>query len=64
MTIRTKREEQNISQAELAKRVGITRAYLCQLEKGVKSNPSARILIAIAKELGVSADVLMVTEAA
>lgn len=64
MSIRTKREERNISQAQLAKRVGITRAYLCQLEKGVKKNPSIRILMDIAKELDVPVEALMSTEVA
>lgn len=59
MSIRSNREKRNISQTQLAERVGITRAYLCQLEKGVKNNPSIRILMDIAKELDVPVETLI-----
>lgn len=44
------REEANMKQAELAERVGVTQALICQIERGTK-NPSLQIAYEIAKVL-------------
>jgi putative transcriptional regulator len=48
--IRKLREETGISQAELSRRIGVSQAMLCQVERETK-NPSLQIGYAIAKEL-------------
>lgn len=40
-----------LTQKELAERVGITNKYLSQLERGVSCNPSKQVMERIAKEL-------------
>ena len=40
--IRRLRETRSITQAELSKRVGISQAMLCQIERGTK-NPSLQV---------------------
>lgn len=52
------REDQNISQAELARRVNISQSMLSQIEKGIK-NPSLLVGKVIADELGCSVDTLL-----
>lgn len=42
-----------VSQVELAKRVGVSRAYLCDIEKG-RRNASPELAAQFAKELGYS----------
>ncbi len=54
-TARALREERGIPQAELARRVGITRGHLRNLESGVRQ-PSLRVAFAIADRLGVSVE--------
>lgn len=43
-----------LTQKELAKRVGITNKYLSQIERGVSLNPSKGIMERISKELNTS----------
>ena len=50
--IKEYREEQGIALAHLAKRAGISRSYLYQIESG-ESSPTAGILKSIATKLGV-----------
>lgn len=52
--IKRHRLKAGISQATLAARSGITRAYLCQLENGNRKNPSATVLLKISQALQVS----------
>lgn len=49
------REEQDISQAELARRVNISQSMLSQIEKDIK-NPSLLVGKEIADTLGCSVD--------
>lgn len=42
--ISEKRNQQSISLSELADRLGITKAYLSQLENGIRINPNAKLL--------------------
>lgn len=51
--IRAVRESEGASQADFAKRLGVSRAAVTQWESGVKV-PSSSILHLIAKEFGVS----------
>jgi putative transcriptional regulator len=44
------RERKGINQAELARRLGISRSYLNKLENG-KSDPSIRLAVRIAQAL-------------
>lgn len=53
------REAKGWSQAELARRVKVTRPYVTMLEAGVKKNPSLPILRRLAKALGVPVTELM-----
>lgn len=55
------RNQQNLSQEELAGRVGISQQYLSGLENGVR-NPTAVILVILAKRLGVPVAELLALE--
>lgn len=52
MNIREKREELGLSQKELAKKIGITQSFLCDIEQG-RSKPSIDVAIKLAKVLKV-----------
>jgi DNA-binding Xre family transcriptional regulator len=56
--IRAWREHRQIKMNELSKRVGISPAYLSQIENG-KRNPTIDTLKAIAKELEIDIDMLI-----
>jgi DNA-binding XRE family transcriptional regulator len=56
--IRAWREHKQIKMNELAKRVGISSAYLSQIENG-KRNPTIDTLKAIAKELTIDIEMLI-----
>lgn len=45
------RKEKGMKQVELAKKIGITQAMLCQIERGTK-NPSLQVGMLLAKTLG------------
>jgi transcriptional regulator with XRE-family HTH domain len=50
--LRSARKSQHrLSQAELARRLGLSKSYLNELEKGAKVNPSDELLWKIASEL-------------
>jgi transcriptional regulator with XRE-family HTH domain len=51
--LKAHREEQGLTQMELAKKARVTQAYIAQLEGGDKKNPSLDILKKLAKALGV-----------
>lgn len=50
--LRQRRMVMKLSQAELAKRVGVSRAYIGNVENGVEWEPAAETLVAWAMELG------------
>jgi transcriptional regulator with XRE-family HTH domain len=56
--IRKVREQANISQAELARRIGISKNAMNAIEAGA-TDPRASRIVAIARELGVSTDTLL-----
>ena len=41
----------NITQKELAEKIGVTHFWVCKLEKGKQNNTTINLLIAISKEL-------------
>lgn len=49
--IRHMREEQKLSQVELAHKLGVSQSMLCQIERGSKS-PSLPLSVEIAAALG------------
>lgn len=49
--IREIREEQGITQVELAHKAGLSMGYLSHLENGSRSNPSYQTMTRIAKAL-------------
>jgi len=56
--IRKAREHVDISQAELARRIGISKNAMNAIEAGA-TDPRASRIVAIAQELGVSTDALL-----
>lgn len=48
--VRKIREEKNMPQIELAQKVGVTQAMICQIEKGIKT-PSFPVMVEIARAL-------------
>lgn len=56
--IKNLREERNMQQSELAEKVGVTQAMVCQIERGTK-NPSLQTGLEIAKALGCTVDELL-----
>ena len=61
--IRKAREQARISQAELARRIGISKTAMNAIEGGA-TDPRASRIVAIARELGVSTDALLLGKAA
>lgn len=47
------RKQKKITQEELADAAGVTRQYICKIEKGTNVNVTVRVLFAIAKKLEV-----------
>ena len=58
VNVRRLREKAGLQQAELADRVGISRAMICQIERSMKI-PSLPVGVAIAKALGTTAEQLL-----
>lgn len=52
--IKEYREANNLSITELAKKVGITREYMSQIENNRVDNIGTKLLLSIARALGVS----------
>ena len=52
--LRALRTEKGMSQAEIARRLGISRSVICNYENGKRQNITAPVLKALAKELGVT----------
>ncbi len=57
--LRTWRRARGLTQEELAKKAGVTKFYISQLETGIRDNPSLPVLRRLAKALGVSAGELL-----
>jgi XRE family transcriptional regulator of biofilm formation len=57
--LRRWRRERGLTQEELAKKAGVTKFYISQLETGIRHNPSLPVLRRLAKALGVSAGELL-----
>jgi transcriptional regulator with XRE-family HTH domain len=55
--LRRIRKQQDLTQEELARKVGISAVHLNRIEQG-HSSPSAEVLFAIADTLGVKTDAL------
>jgi transcriptional regulator with XRE-family HTH domain len=53
------REAREWSQPDLAKRAKVSQAYIAELERGTKRNPSVRIAVRLAKALGVPVAALL-----
>jgi len=51
--VKKMREEQGVTQAQLAKKAGVTEAYVSMIEGGVRKNQSLPILKRLARALGV-----------
>lgn len=51
------RTEKNVTQEEIAKRIGVTKAYICRVEKGTR-DINLSLAADIADYLGVSLDEL------
>lgn len=54
MNVKALRQQLGLSQTDLAKRVGITQAYIAMLEKGNNVNPTLALLTKLAKALKVT----------
>jgi transcriptional regulator with XRE-family HTH domain len=61
MKIRHRREQLGLSQAELARALGITQARISEWESGARTQMSLKNLRSMARALGVSADYLIGT---
>ncbi len=51
--IRQKREEKQMSLRQLAKRTGVSPAYISQLENNYRTNPTSHVLRSLAKGLDI-----------
>lgn len=56
--IKSRRKQENITQIELGERCGVSRAYIQQIEKGKKSNPSIELIVKLGDALKISIEVL------
>ena len=52
--LRSMRRERGIKQQDLAAQAGISRSYLCDIERGRVSNPSLQVLDGLAASLGIA----------
>jgi len=52
-TLRTLRDLKGMTQEQVAKKAGVTKFYISQLETGLRKNPSLPVLRRLAKALGV-----------
>lgn len=57
--IKAKREEKNMSPGEFAKALGISRAYLSQLESGREANHKLETILRISRELDLDVNLLL-----
>ncbi|MHC0037579.1 helix-turn-helix domain-containing protein [Pseudoneobacillus sp. C159] len=59
LRIRNLREQKNYSLSELAKRSGISKSYLSQIERNLQTNPSLQLLAKLASSLDTTVDNLL-----
>jgi XRE family transcriptional regulator, master regulator for biofilm formation len=59
LRIRSLREEKKYSLSELAKKSGISKSYLSQIERNLQSNPSLQLLSKLAISLGTTVEELL-----
>ena len=52
--VRERRKQDGLSQSELAEKAGISRTYLSEIERGVATNLSWRVVESLTTELGLS----------
>jgi transcriptional regulator with XRE-family HTH domain len=57
--IKAKREEKKISLVDFAREIGISPAYLSQLENGRKENPKLEIMLSITQALDIDLEMLL-----
>jgi XRE family transcriptional regulator, master regulator for biofilm formation len=62
LRIRSLREEKGYSISELAKRAGISKSYLSQIERNLQVNPSLHLLSKLAQTLDATLDDLIGVE--
>jgi putative transcriptional regulator len=58
--IKRHRLKANITQKELANKIGVTHFWICKLEKGKQNNTTLNLLIAISEELKISLNQLTI----
>lgn len=56
-TLRDARKSKRLTQAEVAKSVGVSRAYYADVERG-RYNPSLKLMLRLAKLLGINLNFL------
>jgi transcriptional regulator with XRE-family HTH domain len=54
MRLKRLRTQRQLNQADLAKKVGVTQAYIAMLERGAFKNPTLDVLQKLAKALKVT----------
>lgn len=54
------RKEKNLTLSDLAAKVGISREYMSQIEHNKVSNIGTKLLVNLAKELGVSVQDILI----
>jgi XRE family transcriptional regulator, master regulator for biofilm formation len=59
LRIKCFREKKNYSLSELAKKSGVSKSYLSQIERNLQINPSLQLLSKLAKTLDCSVDELL-----
>lgn len=59
MNLKELRATRSMSQKELARRIGVSQAYVCALELGKRRNPSIEVIRSIARELEVDAALVL-----
>src|ERR687888_2802400 len=59
LTVRTARQRLHLTQAELAKRVGVSRAAIAELEAGRIEQPRAGVFARLASVLGIPVALLL-----
>jgi transcriptional regulator with XRE-family HTH domain len=57
--IKVQRQRRRFTQEELARRARLSQAHISQLEAGIRVNPQAHILVALARALDCSVDYLV-----
>ncbi|WP_409302806.1 helix-turn-helix domain-containing protein [Peribacillus sp. SCS-155] len=61
--IRELRKEKNLTLSHLARKTGISKSYLSQMERNIQTNPSVEVVLKIAKVLEVPIQDLVVLPA-